>query len=104
VKGKLAMAYHYETLDELLLALNEERHIRREEVSPKVLQTHVWLGTVSPEGGYLPSEHFVARERAEVAAWLREMGARGLGRSGPASDYRRGLVFELDRVSVSELF
>jgi hypothetical protein len=96
--------YRYTTLEAFLEALNEERCIRREDVAPRVLRARVWLGMVSPEGGYLPSEHFVARERAEVAAWLREMGARGLGRSGPASDYRRGTVFELVQMSVNELF
>jgi hypothetical protein len=100
----MAMTYRYRTLTSFLEASNSGSFIRREDVSPRVLNAWIWLGTVSPEGGYLPSEHFVARERAEVAAWLREMGARGLGRSGPASDYRRGLVFELVQVSVNELF
>jgi hypothetical protein len=98
------MAYRYRTLRAFLEASNEERHIRREEVSPNVLQMRVWLGTISPDGGYLPFAHYAARSRSEVAAWLRDMGAHNLGRDGFAHDRQRGLVFELDRVSVSELF
>jgi hypothetical protein len=96
--------YRYTTLAAFLEALHEERYVKREDVAPDVLSQNVWLGMVSPEGGYLPFAHFAARSRAEVASWLREHGARGLGRSGPASDYRRGLVFELVPVSVNELF
>jgi hypothetical protein len=59
---------------------------------------------VSPDGGYLPIAHFISRRRDEVAAWLQDYGAPRLGRDGFAHDCRRGLVFELDRVSVSELF
>jgi hypothetical protein len=96
--------YQYQTLRAFLEASNEGSFIRREDVAPNVLQKSVWLGMVSPEGGYLPFAHYASQSRADAAAWLREHGARGLGRSGPASDYRRGLVFELVPVSVNELF
>jgi hypothetical protein len=98
------MAYRYRTLADFLEASNGGSFIRREDVAPRVLRACVWLGMVSPEGGYLPFAHYVSRDRADVTAWLRDMGARSLGRSGPAGDYRRGLVFELVQVSVNELF
>jgi len=94
----------YRTLGAFIEASNSGSFIRRDDVSPGVLGKSVWLGMISPEGGYLPVEHFISRRRDEVAAWLREAGARGLGRSGPASNNRRGLVFELDRVLVNALF
>jgi hypothetical protein len=94
----------YKTLGAFLEASNEGSFIRREDVAPNVLQMRVWLGMVSPDGGYLPIAHFVSRRRDEVASWLRGCGARSLGRNGFAHDRRRGLVFELVQVSVSELF
>jgi hypothetical protein len=94
----------YRTLTSFLEASNEGSFIRRDDVASRVLRARVWLGMVSPDGGYLPIAHFVSRRRAEVAAWLQGYGARSLGRNGFAHDRRRGLVFELDRVSVNELF
>jgi len=97
-------SYRYRTLGALIEASNDGSFIRREEVSPNVLQMHVWLGMVSPDGGYLPISHFISRRRDEVAEWLRGYGARKLGRNGFAHDCQRGLVFELDRVPVNALF
>jgi hypothetical protein len=93
-KEKQAMTT-YRNMTAVAQALNEGALILSEDVAPALLDKPIWVGLVSPEGGYLPNTWIFGTRRADVAAGLREYGARGLGRRGPGYDCRRGMVYEL---------
>jgi hypothetical protein len=93
----------YDNLDDLIQALNEEEVVRPGDVAPELLGQPVWVGMVSTGGGYLPHVYAYSTRRADVTAWLREMGARNLGRAGAACDHQRGLTFEVAEYLVTEL-
>jgi hypothetical protein len=87
----------YRNMTTVAQALNEGALILSEDVVPALLDKPIWVGLVSPEGGYLPNAWIFGTCRADVAGGLREYGARGLGRRGPGYDYRRGMVYELEQ-------
>jgi hypothetical protein len=87
----------YRDMTAVAQALNEGAVILPEDVKPGLLDKPIWVGLVSPEGGYLPNTWLFGTRRADVAAGLREYGARGLGRRGPGCDYRHGMVYELEQ-------
>jgi hypothetical protein len=87
----------YRNMTAVAQALNDGAVILPEDVAPALLDKPIWVGYVSPEGGYLPNTWLFGTCRADVAAGLREYGARGLGRRGPGCDYRHGMVYELER-------
>jgi hypothetical protein len=93
----------YDNLDDVIQAFNEERIVRPDDVAPELLGQPVWVGMVSSEGGYLPHAYAYSTKRSDVTAWLREMGARNLGRAGAACDYQRGLTYEVAEYLVTEL-
>jgi hypothetical protein len=93
----------YDNLDDVIQALNEEKVVRRDDVAPELLGQPVWVGMVSLEGGYLPHAYAYSAKRSDVTAWLREMGARNLGRAGAVYDYQRGLTYEVAEYLVTEL-
>jgi hypothetical protein len=87
----------YRDMAAVAQALNEGALILSEDVAPALLDKSLWVGFVSPAGGYLPNTWLFGTCRADVAAGLREYGARGLGRRGPGYDCRGGMVYELEQ-------
>jgi hypothetical protein len=87
----------YRDMTAVAQALNDGAVVLPEDVTPALLDKSIWVGLVSPAGGYLPNTWIFGTCRADVAADLREYGARGLGRHGPGYDCRRGMVYELER-------
>jgi hypothetical protein len=93
----------YRNMTTVAQALNEGVVILSEDVAPALLDKPLWVGFVSPAGGYLPNTWIFGTCRADVAAGLREYGARGLGHRGPGYDCRRGLVYELERHTLRDI-
>jgi hypothetical protein len=87
----------YRDMTAVAQALNDGAVILPEDVKPALLDKPIWVGFVSPAGGYLPNTWIFGTRRTDVAAGLREYGARGLGRRGPGYDCRRGMVYELEQ-------
>lgn len=111
--------YKFTRLDDVLEALNDDRHIKRADVRPSLLDATLWQSMVSLSGGYMPHNRSYSRRKrhavdaaCESARWANpedgcqaDRAPRGMRASlmGGYSFRYRGDTYEVVRMTVDEV-